>query len=79
MYETDKQFQEKCVELSHYETHHAIQQVEMSPKFHQLLFHLWGTSSCLIDSLSDLACEFVWHQHLIHCSEHTLKYIHNHC
>ena len=78
MSESDKQFQEKCAELSHYERHHEIQQDEISPKFHRLPFHLWGTSPLLIDSLSHSAHELLWHQCLIHCGEHTLRYIHNH-
>ena len=85
MSESDKQFQEKCVDLSHYEIHHAhyeihhkIQQDEMSQKIHQLPFHLWDTSPHHIDSLSDSACELLWQQRLIHCGEHTLRYIHNH-
>ena len=51
--ESDNQFQEQCLELSHYEPHYAIEQDVMSPKFHQLPFRLWGTSPCLIDSLFD--------------------------
>ena len=72
--ECDKQFQEKCVELSHYEIHLEMQQDEMSPKFQWLSFHLWGSFPCLIDSLSNSACKLLWHQRLIHCGEHTLGY-----
>ena len=51
---------------------------QIPPEFRYLPFHLWSTSPQIVDSLYDSACKFLWCQHLIHCGEHTLNYIHKH-
>ena len=78
MSERDKQVQEHCADFSHYEPHHTIQQDVISTMCHRLSFHLWGTSPCLFGSLFDSVRDFLWHQNLTHCSEHTIPYVHHH-
>ena len=51
---------------------------QISPKFHTLLFHYWGTKQVFIDSLSDEIVSYLWHHCLIHCVEHILKDAHKH-
>ena len=62
------------------EQHEELMEVltRILQSFRTLPYHMWGTEHVLIDSLSNEAYSHIWHHHLIHCGEHTLKESHKH-
>lgn len=51
---------------------------EIPAEFYNLPFYLRGTNPEVTNSLTDSACELIWHLHLIHCEEHSFRDIHKH-
>ena len=51
---------------------------QVPPEFHKLSFNPWDTDEVVVDSITDSARRLLWHQHLIHISQHSMKNIHLH-
>ena len=60
----------------HIESMDVLTQVPL--EFHKLPFHLWDTDETVVYSITDSARELLWHQHLIHIGQHSMKNIHLH-
>ena len=51
---------------------------QVPPEFYTFPFHLWDTDVAVVNSITDSVREMLWHQHLIHIDQHSMKNIHLH-
>ena len=43
------------------------------PEFHMLHFPLWDTDEAVVNYFTDSPREMLWHQHLIHIRQNSMK------
>lgn len=51
--------------------------IQIPKEIHSLSFHSWSTETITINTLAEEARDLLWHQHLIHCEQHTFDDLHN--